>query len=149
MLTIILKLGTRLFCSSSLGLVTLIAMGEIQDGCTVITVYRPLYCCFQGLLTALLKCCNWVLHFRQQRQCFPTLLQSGIKQTVLSSKVYIWFAHDVIDHHCWWNLHVWKAIMLGWEFSTAVTRMHFSIVYHQTWRSMTHCANTLFDLWTS
>ena len=39
MLIIILQIGTRLFCSSSLGLVTLISMGEIQDGCTVIKVY--------------------------------------------------------------------------------------------------------------
>ena len=39
MLIIILKKGTRLFCSSSLGLVTLISTGEIQDGCTVIKVY--------------------------------------------------------------------------------------------------------------
>ena len=37
---IILQLRTRLFCASSLGLVALISMGEIQDGCTRIKVYR-------------------------------------------------------------------------------------------------------------
>ena len=39
MQTIILQLGTRLVCFSGLGLVTLISMGEIQDGCTMIKVY--------------------------------------------------------------------------------------------------------------
>ena len=34
-----LQLGTRLFRSSSLGLVTLVSMGEIQDDCTVIKIY--------------------------------------------------------------------------------------------------------------
>ena len=42
MLIIILQLGTRLFFSSSLGLVTLISMREIQDGCTVIKVYKTI-----------------------------------------------------------------------------------------------------------
>ena len=36
---IILQIGTRLFCSSSLGMVTLISMGENQDGYTMIKVY--------------------------------------------------------------------------------------------------------------
>ena len=39
MLIIILQIGTRLFCSSSLDLVTLISMGEIHDGCTMIKVH--------------------------------------------------------------------------------------------------------------
>ena len=41
MLIIILQLGTRLFFYSTLGLatVTLISMGKIQNGCTVIKVY--------------------------------------------------------------------------------------------------------------
>ena len=40
MLIIILQKGTRLFCSSSHGLVTLISMGETQDGCTMVKVYN-------------------------------------------------------------------------------------------------------------
>ena len=42
MLKIILQIGTRLFCSSSLGFVTLIPTGEIQDGCTMIKVFNNL-----------------------------------------------------------------------------------------------------------
>ena len=38
-LIVILHLGTRFFCSSSLGLVTLTSMGKNQDGCTMIKVY--------------------------------------------------------------------------------------------------------------
>ena len=49
MLIIILKLGTRLFCSCSLGLVTMISMGEIQDGCTMIKVYVAHYAFVQLL----------------------------------------------------------------------------------------------------
>ena len=39
MLIIILKIGNRLFCSSSLGLVTLISMGKFKMACTMIKVY--------------------------------------------------------------------------------------------------------------
>ena len=35
-----LQQGTRLRCSSSLGLVTVIPMVEIKDGCAVIKVYK-------------------------------------------------------------------------------------------------------------
>ena len=38
----IMQIGTRLFCSSSLVSVTLISMGKIQDGCTIIKIHYVL-----------------------------------------------------------------------------------------------------------
>ena len=40
MLITILQIGTRLLCSSSLGSVTLISMGDFQDGCRSIDLYH-------------------------------------------------------------------------------------------------------------
>ena len=40
---IIFQIGTRLFCSSNLGLVTLISKREFPDDCTLIKVYIGLY----------------------------------------------------------------------------------------------------------
>ena len=62
MLIIILQIGTRLFRSSSLGLVTLISMGEIQDGCTMIMFYcitwpNGLFLILALLLFCLFVCC--------------------------------------------------------------------------------------------
>ena len=59
------KIGTRLFCSSSLGLVTLISAGQIQDGCTVIKVYSIVTFCplvHAWLDVILIKMLHFVQH---------------------------------------------------------------------------------------